>query len=83
MPRHDKVKVNRANEQTGGKNRSNTFVLTALISFGLFKVFLFCWGYNGKKSLRKVNSPYLDHSFKDGVRNIAGFHKNSTLLLDM
>jgi succinate-acetate transporter protein len=28
-----------ANVQTGGKNRSNTFVLTAFISFGLFNVF--------------------------------------------
>jgi len=28
-----------ANGQTGGKNRRNTFVLTAFISFGLFNVF--------------------------------------------
>jgi len=28
-----------ANGQTGGKNRSSTFVLTAFISFGLFNVF--------------------------------------------
>jgi succinate-acetate transporter protein len=27
------------NVQTGGKNRSNIFVLTAFISFGLFNVF--------------------------------------------
>jgi hypothetical protein len=39
MPRHDKVKINRANGQTGGKNRSCTFVLTAFISFGLFNIF--------------------------------------------
>jgi len=40
MPRHDKVKINRANGQTGGKTRSSTFVLTAFISFGLFNAFL-------------------------------------------
>jgi hypothetical protein len=28
-----------ANGQTGGKNRTGTFVLTAFISFGLFNVF--------------------------------------------
>jgi hypothetical protein len=28
-----------ANGQTGGKNRSSTFVLTAFISFGLFNIF--------------------------------------------
>jgi hypothetical protein len=28
-----------ANGQTGGKNRSSAFVLTAFISFGLFNVF--------------------------------------------
>jgi hypothetical protein len=39
MPRHDKVKINGANGQTGGKNTSSTFVLTAIISFGLFNVF--------------------------------------------
>jgi hypothetical protein len=39
MPWHDKVKINRANGQTGGKNRSSTFVLTAFISFGLFNIF--------------------------------------------
>jgi hypothetical protein len=39
MPRHDKVKINRANGQTGGKNRSSTFVLTAFISSGLFNIF--------------------------------------------
>jgi hypothetical protein len=39
MPRHDKVKINRANGQTGGKIRSNTFVVTAFISFGMFNVF--------------------------------------------
>jgi hypothetical protein len=38
-PRHDKVKINRANGQTGGKNCSSTFVLTAFISLGLFNVF--------------------------------------------
>ncbi len=37
MPRHDKVKINRANGQIGGKNRS-TFVLTALISVCLFSI---------------------------------------------
>jgi len=42
MPKHDKVKINQANVQTEGKNRSSTFVLTAFISFGLglFNVFL-------------------------------------------
>jgi hypothetical protein len=35
MPRHDKVKINGANGQTGGKHRSSTFVLSAFISFGL------------------------------------------------
>jgi hypothetical protein len=39
MPWHDKVKINRANGQTGEKNRSSTFVLTAFISFGLFNIF--------------------------------------------
>jgi hypothetical protein len=39
MPQHDKVKINRANRQTGGKNRSSTFVLTAFISCGLFNIF--------------------------------------------
>jgi hypothetical protein len=39
MPRHDKVKINRANGQIGGKNRGITFVLTVLISFGLFNIF--------------------------------------------
>jgi hypothetical protein len=39
MPWHEKVKINRANGQTGGKYRSSTFVLTAFISFGLFNVF--------------------------------------------
>jgi hypothetical protein len=39
MPRHEKVKINRANGQTGGNNRSTTSVLTAFISFGLFNVF--------------------------------------------
>jgi hypothetical protein len=35
MPRHDdKVKINGANGQTGGKNG-----LTAFISFGLFNIF--------------------------------------------
>ncbi len=29
-----------ANGQTGGKNRSRSFVLTAFISFGLFNIFL-------------------------------------------
>jgi hypothetical protein len=29
-----------ANGQTGGKNSSTTFVLTAFISFGLFTIFL-------------------------------------------
>jgi hypothetical protein len=38
MPRHEKVKINRANGQTGGKNRSSTFVLTAFISFGLLNL---------------------------------------------
>jgi len=39
MPRHDKLKVNRANGQIGGKNHGITFVLTELISFGLFNIF--------------------------------------------
>jgi hypothetical protein len=38
MPRHDKVKINGANGQTGGKNCSSTFVLTAFVSFGLFNM---------------------------------------------
>jgi hypothetical protein len=33
------VKINRANGQIGGKNCGITFVLTVLISFGLFNVF--------------------------------------------
>jgi hypothetical protein len=41
MPRHDKVKINGANGQTGGKNRSSTFVLTAFIFFGLLNIFHF------------------------------------------
>jgi hypothetical protein len=55
MPRHDKVKINRANGQTGGKNLSTTFVLTAFISFDLFNIFpdfgplqflcYFIWGF--------------------------------------
>ncbi len=44
MPRHEKVKINRANGQTGGKKRSSTFVLTAFISFGLFNIVLFVGG---------------------------------------
>jgi len=39
MPRHDKVKINRAIGQTGGKHRSSSFVLIAFISFGLFNIF--------------------------------------------
>jgi hypothetical protein len=39
MPKHDKVKIKGTNMQTGGKNRSSTFVLTAFISFGLFNIF--------------------------------------------
>jgi hypothetical protein len=39
MPRHDKVKINGANGQTGGKNRSGTFVLTTFISLRLFNIF--------------------------------------------
>jgi hypothetical protein len=39
MDRHDKVKVNRANAQTGGKNRSTTSVLAAFSSSGLFNIF--------------------------------------------
>jgi hypothetical protein len=31
--------MDEANGQTGGKNRSSTFVLTAFISFGQFNVF--------------------------------------------
>jgi hypothetical protein len=37
MPRHDKVKINRA--VLFGKNRGSAFVLTVLISFGLFNIF--------------------------------------------
>ncbi len=40
MPRHNKVKINWANGQTGGKNRSSTFILIAFIFFGLFNIFL-------------------------------------------
>jgi len=39
MPRHDKVKINEENGQAERKNRSNTFVLTIFISFGLFNIF--------------------------------------------
>jgi hypothetical protein len=39
MPMRDKVKINRANGQTGGKYRRSTFLLTAFISFGLFNIF--------------------------------------------
>jgi hypothetical protein len=39
MPWHDKVKINWANGQTGGKTRSSTFVLAAFISFGLLNIF--------------------------------------------
>jgi len=39
MPGHDKLKINRANGQIGRKNRGITFVLTVLVSFGLFNVF--------------------------------------------
>jgi hypothetical protein len=38
MPRHDKVKINRANGQIGGKNRGITFLLTVLIYFGPFNI---------------------------------------------
>jgi hypothetical protein len=38
-----------ANGQTGGKNRSSTFVLTAFISFGLFNVFRIRVTLFGKK----------------------------------
>jgi hypothetical protein len=34
--------IDEANGQTGGKNSSSTFILTAFISFGLFNVFRFC-----------------------------------------
>jgi succinate-acetate transporter protein len=33
------VKINRANGQIGRKYRGSTFVLTVLISFGLFNIF--------------------------------------------
>ncbi len=39
MPKYDKVKINQANGQTGGKNNNNTFVLTTFISFGSFNIF--------------------------------------------
>jgi hypothetical protein len=39
MPGCHKVKIKRAIGQTGGKDRSNTFVLTAFISIGLFNIF--------------------------------------------
>jgi hypothetical protein len=39
MPGHDKMKINRENRQTGGKNRCSTFELTAFISFGLLTIF--------------------------------------------
>ncbi len=42
MHSHDKMKINRTNEQTGGKHRSNTFILIAFISFGLFDIFCSC-----------------------------------------
>jgi hypothetical protein len=50
MPRHDKVKINRANWQIGGKNCSNIFVFTAFISFGLFNIFQFSLGTWGEVS---------------------------------
>jgi hypothetical protein len=40
-----------ANGQTGGKNRSSTFVLTAFISFGLFNIFQLVAGKNGTAHL--------------------------------
>ncbi len=40
IPRQlEKVKTNRANGQTGGKDCSSTFVVTAFISFGLINIF--------------------------------------------
>jgi hypothetical protein len=39
MPGRQLTKYGWANGQTGGKNRSSTFVLTAFISFGLFNIF--------------------------------------------
>jgi hypothetical protein len=39
MPGCQLRKYGWANEQTGGKNRSSTFVLTAFISVGLFNTF--------------------------------------------
>jgi hypothetical protein len=48
MPRHNTVKVNGANGQTGGKNRSSIFVLTAFISFGLLNIFHFPYVLAGK-----------------------------------
>jgi hypothetical protein len=40
-----------ANGQTGGKNRSSTFVLTAFISFGLFNIFPLVAGKSGTAHL--------------------------------
>jgi len=42
MHRHDKVKIKRTNGQTGGEHHSNTFILIAFISFGLFGIFRLC-----------------------------------------
>jgi hypothetical protein len=42
------------NGQTGGKNRSSTFVLTAFISFGLFNIFPLVAGKNGTAHLGRA-----------------------------
>jgi hypothetical protein len=43
MDRRANVKINRANGRTGGKNRSSTSVLTAVISSGLLNIFPDFW----------------------------------------
>jgi len=62
MPRHDKVKRNRANGQTGGKNCSSTFVLTPFISFGLFNIF---WQ---KPWIKKITWKFEAHVGDDGPK---------------
>jgi hypothetical protein len=49
-----------ANGQTGGKNRSSTFVLTTFISFGLFNIFRQWWPtWSGMKSKGRLLSAWV------------------------
>jgi len=47
MPRHDKVKINGANGQTGGKNRSSTFVHSFSLACLIFFIFHMYWPVSG------------------------------------